>query len=473
MNIKKTFLFYDYETFGVHTSLDKISQFACIRTDFQFNIIGDPVLLYCYPPIDYLPNPDSVLITGITPLDIPHDHGMIESDFSKKIYDIFNKPNTCILGYNNITFDDEFTRNLFYRNFIDPYECFWKNNNSKWDVINILRACYVLSPSGFNWPVNDLGMPIFRLSDFSKLNDIEHVHVHNAMSDVYATVSVLEILKIKKPNLFSFLYFYRKKKRVLNFINNMFSKPLLYISNIFGSKNNNVSIVIPILWHPINSNILVVLDLMKNIGLLLNILHNTMYRYNTTLSQLFTCGIVFVHINKCPVLINESYLTKDNANRLSICQSVYLNNLKIFHKYIFFIKKKITEYFLVNKLLMDSNNVDMQLYKNFFTYKDQSLIKIIRCCTPQALSRNTYNFKDIRLHELLFRFRARNYFCTLNAHEKILWNQYCRSVVTYDRFDQYKKNIQFLLIKYKFNIKKIFLLRKLWLYIQYVMSNIY
>ncbi|MDE5285653.1 MAG: hypothetical protein O4M80_03010, partial [Buchnera aphidicola] len=44
MLLKKcsSFLFYDYETFGINTCLDKPSQFACIRTDIHFNIISSP-----------------------------------------------------------------------------------------------------------------------------------------------------------------------------------------------------------------------------------------------------------------------------------------------------------------------------------------------------------------------------------------------------------------------------------------------
>ena len=35
----------------------------------------------------------------------------------KLIHDTFTQPDTCILGYNSIRFDDEVTRNIFYRNF--------------------------------------------------------------------------------------------------------------------------------------------------------------------------------------------------------------------------------------------------------------------------------------------------------------------------------------------------------------------
>ena len=65
--IQSTFLFHDYETFGTSPSLDRPAQFAAIRTDADFNIIGEPEVFYCKPADDYLPQPEAVLITGITP----------------------------------------------------------------------------------------------------------------------------------------------------------------------------------------------------------------------------------------------------------------------------------------------------------------------------------------------------------------------------------------------------------------------
>ena len=64
---QSTFLFHDYETFGTHPALDRPAQFAAIRTDSEFNVIGEPEVFYCKPADDYLPQPGAVLITGITP----------------------------------------------------------------------------------------------------------------------------------------------------------------------------------------------------------------------------------------------------------------------------------------------------------------------------------------------------------------------------------------------------------------------
>lgn len=62
-----TFLWHDYETFGADPRRDRPSQFAAIRTDADFNEVGEPVELFCKPADDFLPHPQACLITGITP----------------------------------------------------------------------------------------------------------------------------------------------------------------------------------------------------------------------------------------------------------------------------------------------------------------------------------------------------------------------------------------------------------------------
>ena len=100
-----TFYFHDYETFGISPARDRPAQFAGIRTDADFNVIGEPLVIYCKPPADYLPEPEACLITGITPQKAMKD-GLCEADFIRQIHGEFATPGTCVLGYNSIRFDD-------------------------------------------------------------------------------------------------------------------------------------------------------------------------------------------------------------------------------------------------------------------------------------------------------------------------------------------------------------------------------
>ena len=115
-----TLLWHDYETWGTHPAHDRPAQFAAIRTDLDFNIIGDPIELFCKLPQDYLPQPEAALVTGITPQSV-QQKGDCEATFIQKIDEHMRVPNTCSVGYNSIRFDDEVTRFTLYRNLMSPY----------------------------------------------------------------------------------------------------------------------------------------------------------------------------------------------------------------------------------------------------------------------------------------------------------------------------------------------------------------
>ena len=153
---------YDFETFGANPQKDRVCQFAGVRTDENLNIIGDPLVIFCKPSDDFLPNPFACLITGITP-QTALAKGFNEFEFTRKINEEFSTPNTCVVGYNNIKFDDEFMRRLLYRNLFDPYEREYKNQNSRWDIIDMVRLCGAVRPEGIEWPRTKTGRKSFKL----------------------------------------------------------------------------------------------------------------------------------------------------------------------------------------------------------------------------------------------------------------------------------------------------------------------
>ena len=46
-----TFFFFDYETWGSNPATDRPCQFAGVRTDRDFNIIGEPIVLIASHPM--------------------------------------------------------------------------------------------------------------------------------------------------------------------------------------------------------------------------------------------------------------------------------------------------------------------------------------------------------------------------------------------------------------------------------------
>lgn len=255
-----TFYIHDYETFGKSPSLDRPAQFAGVRTDMDFNIIEEPLVIYCAPADDYLPEPEAVMITGITP-QVARAKGVNEAEFTRQIHQAFSVAGTCILGYNNIRFDDEVSRNIFYRNFYDPYAYSWQNGNSRWDLLDVMRACYALRPDGIVWPENEDGFPSFRTEHLTRANGVEHTQAHDAMSDVYATIAMAKLVKQAQPRLFDFLLQHRNKHKLNALIDVADMTPLVHVSGMFGAARGNTSWVSPLAWHPDNKNAVIMCDL--------------------------------------------------------------------------------------------------------------------------------------------------------------------------------------------------------------------
>jgi len=62
-----TFYFFDLETSGFSARDDRIMQFAGQRTDMDLNPIGEPDNILVKMTADVLPQPEAVLVHGITP----------------------------------------------------------------------------------------------------------------------------------------------------------------------------------------------------------------------------------------------------------------------------------------------------------------------------------------------------------------------------------------------------------------------
>jgi len=260
VSTEQTFYWFDYETFGISPAWDKPAQFAGQRTTIDLQPIGEPIILYCTPPEDYLPNPHACRVTQMHPEDIAK-RGVNEAEFIKQVLAELGKPGTCSVGYNNIRFDDEFTRHTLFRNFYDAYQYEWKDNNSRWDLLDIVRLARALRPDGINWPVLEDGTASNKLELLSVANNIEHAHAHDALSDVEATIGMARLLQEKQPKLDKYAFENRGKKAVQTMLNYQQRQPCIHVSGMVPGMFGHTSIVVPLARHPINQNGVIVLDL--------------------------------------------------------------------------------------------------------------------------------------------------------------------------------------------------------------------
>ncbi|ABJ90817.1 exodeoxyribonuclease I [Buchnera aphidicola] len=459
---KKKIIFYDYETFGKNVALDKVSQFCSIETDNKFSYIIKKTILFCYPPIDYLPDPEAILITKILP-QYTYKYGLNEYFLSKKIHDIFSQKNICIIGYNNINFDNLITRNIFYRNLFDPYEWSWKNNNFSWDILNILRAFYIFLPKSMCWYYNSNGTVSFKLSDITLVNNIKHIHIHDAYSDVYATFLITKYLFSKYKNFFLYLYMISKKKYISSFLLNNINKPFFYISSFFGSINYNFGCIMYIGLHPLYKNNIVIFDLSSDFKKIFNLYK----KYSTCLisiKKLFNVGIKVVSISKSPLFFSYNSVSLKHCIRLNID---YLKCQKNFFllKNNFLIKNWIISCFSYKKK-EKINDIDLMLYNNFFLNSDRCLLSFIHKNEPKKWMGWSANFLDNRIKKLFFRLKARNFIKLLNFNEIKKWQFYCKNKINFIKLEEYFEKIKKFQLKFNKNDKNFILLEDLFKYIK-------
>lgn len=432
MQQQTTFLWHDYETFGADPRRDRPSQFGAIRTDADFNQIGDAQMFYCSPADDFLPQPMALLVTGITPQDAKNE-GIPETEFAGTINDLMSQPNTCVVGYNSLRFDDEVTRHLFYRNFIDPYAREWQNGNSRWDLIDVVRAIYALRPDGINWPRKEDGSPSFKLQDLTAANGIQHGEAaHDALADVYATIELAKLLKKAQPRMFDHLLNMRGKQQVAKAINLDEPRPLLHISSRFPASRGCAAIVLPLARHPSNPNGVIVYDLSENPHELLTLTAaEIMQRVFVSNNELEKQGLKriplkLIHLNRCPIVLPVNAMEPAIAERhginLPLNESHWQQLKQLDSGFVSKIQQVFTE---VAGQFKNDGDPDLMLYSGaFFSTNDRKRFQQIRSTPAEALSELELNFEDPRCDEMLFRYRARNWPEHLTSAERERWDEF-------------------------------------------------
>lgn len=327
-------------------------------------------------------------------------------------------------GYNNIRFDDEVTRHSLYRNFFDPYAREWKSNNTRWDLLDIVRVTRALRPEGINWPDHETGLPSFKLEHLTQANKIKHESAHDALSDVIATIEVAKLIKQNQPRLYDYCFQNRKKQNLSKLLNPIKPIPLVHTSGMFSSEIIHTTVIYPLIQHPVNKNAIVCVDLRHNPEVLNNLDADEIYqRLYTRRETLEAEGKDFiplkaVHLNKCPVLAPTNTLTESAYEQIQLNPDLVQQHLH-----------QIEQYDLTSKLVnvfeqqqeLDPLPADANLYGGFFGYEDQSSIEQIRQTAPENLNSIQPVFRDHRLDTLFFLYKARNYPEILTDQEKENW----------------------------------------------------
>ena len=421
-----SFYWHDYETWGATPSVDRPSQFAGVRTDEDLNITGEPLVIYCKPPGDILPQPEACLVTGITPQKAEIE-GLTEAEFITRIHDELSQPQTCTVGYNSLRFDDEVTRYSLYRNFFDPYEREWRNGNSRWDIIDMLRTVYALRPEGIEWPVVD-SKPSFKLELLTEANGISHASAHDAFSDVEATIALARLVRARKPELYDYVLRNKSKQSLSRMINIAQKKPLLHISSKFPAARGCAGLVVPLAAHPTNTNAVIVYELSVDPtpleALSAEQLAERVFAPASDLPEgCERLPIKLIHLNKCPILLPTKAMDTKLATRLSIDKSACERHWRMLLNME--VEYKLREMFKL-QAFQSHSDPERMLYDGFISDDDKAIQRDLRSTDPALLGHTQFVFQDQRLNEMLLGYKARNFPEVISEAERLQWEEFKR-----------------------------------------------
>lgn len=418
-------------------------QFAGIRTDMDFTPIGEAYNVLVKLSDDTLPSPEALMVTGITPQATQMD-GYTEAEFARLLADEVCSKDTIMVGFNNIRFDDEFVRALFWRNFHDPYEWCWKDGRSRWDLLDVVRMTRALRPEGIKWPVVD-GKATNRLELITKENGIDHFKAHDALSDVEALIAVTKLIRVKQPRLYDYLLQMRDKNKIKALVNLEVKEPFVYSSGRYSNDHHKTTVAFPLTTGR-NSNV-VVYDLRHDpaqfVNLSLDELRKKLFASwdERQKEDFLPLPVKELQYNRAPVVAPVGVLQQnDGWAKISLTPEVIERHMSALLQVPHF-AENIRTIYETRPAFKKAVDPEAQLYDGFLNDRDRLKVETVRNAPERELADYQPEFDDPRLAPLLLHYKARSFPHILNEDESYAWEKWRAQHIT-AQLPQFTKSLQ-------------------------------
>ncbi|MCL2038764.1 exodeoxyribonuclease I [Candidatus Saccharibacteria bacterium] len=414
-----TFFFYDLETSGLDPKSDRIMQFAGQRTDQNLQPIGEPYNILVKLSTEVLPSPFAIFATGLTP-QATLETGISEAQLAQILASEVFTEDTVALGYNNISFDDEFIRHLFFRNFHDPYTWQWAEGRSRWDLLDVVRLTRALRPDGINWVEKD-GKQSNKLTDLSSANQLEHAQAHDALSDVRALIALAQLLRAKQPKIFDYLFHLRSKAAISDFV--FSGQPFLFATGRYAYPSKTTA-VLPLFPTAQGAY---VYDLRVDPAPFLamteaELTAHLAFPYQKRPADYQPLPVKELRFNRCPALAPLAVLRPEDAARLHLDPCQIAASVRTLEQDPDFAQR--LEIALARPPFPPADDPDQTLYESFIPDSDQPKMAAVRAANARTLADFDPCFTDPRLAQLLPLYKARNFPAALTKSEAELWQAY-------------------------------------------------
>ena len=414
-----SFYWYDLETSGKDPAADRIMQFAGQRTNAKLEAIDEPFVTYVRLAPDVLPDPKSCLVTGITPQLA--SGGMEEWQAFVRIGAELSQPGTCIAGYNNLHFDDNFLRHGFYRNLMDPYAHEWRYGNSRFDLINVMRATAALRPDGLSWPVTDEGEPHFRLSDVSEANGFDHGQAHDALADTRAAIFLAQQVRRTQPKLWRFAVGSRSKDAAAGLLLPLGAQLAVHVSPFYSNMRHNIAPVVSVGRHPTINKRVIVADLSRDVSVLVE------RDADGIREALFASGqervpLTEVVLSRCPFVAPLAVVREQDMDRLGLDVALVEERRRELADVPDLAAKVSNAY--QTEWEDATRDAELALYDGFIDDSDQQAMKQLQRKLVDGAPWPPFSPGDPRVRVLALRLKARIRPCELDGAEAAEWREH-------------------------------------------------
>ena len=437
----QSFYWYDLETSGTHAASDRIMQFAGRRTDAALNPIDDPYCTYVRLDPDVLPSAEACIVTGITP-QRANAEGVNEWQLFSATDRRMREPGTCVAGYNNLRFDDDFLRYGLYRNLRDPYAREWQDGNSRWDLIDLARAAYALRPDGVEWPRDD-GVVTFRLDRLAAANGIRQDVPHDAMWDVEATIGLARRLRDAQPRLWEYSLGQRHRDGPSALLLPLGRKLCIHVSRRYANERFCAAPVVSVATLPSGGRRVVVADLSRDVDMLADCDAQELRRriFGTDLADDEPrAPVKEVVLNRCPFVAPIDVVRPPEAHRLGFDMDAIERRRQMLAGVPDLATKIAKAYQREDEPSAGERegaplayrespprDAELALYDGFAPDGDKHAMEMLQTAIADDLAWPELAFEDQRLSALASRLKARLRPGELDAREAGVWQTHVRA----------------------------------------------
>ena len=182
------YVFYDFETTGRSSTWDQIIQVGAILVNDTFDIL-DRFETRCSLKPGTVPEPGALLVNKTTP-DMLKKTNLSHFGMVQMMKETFEKWSPAMfIGYNSLSFDEEFLRKTFFKSLTDVYLTN-TNGNKRGDILGLVRSAHLYYPECLKTPISEKGNAVFKLDQIASMNGISHDNAHDAMGDVLSLIHI-------------------------------------------------------------------------------------------------------------------------------------------------------------------------------------------------------------------------------------------------------------------------------------------